>query len=152
MEENGVEWMTKAEAVAWSGVSLRTIEREISLQKIRTKQRRQIGRRSVTVLHPDDVQRLRSDFTPVAVEGASLPVSNGETHLPSVHSQSDVVTSFLQYIRPIVEGTPAFLPIKEAAEYIGLPEGYLRRLVKEGKLTPIIHGGYFIRLSDLHRL
>ena len=153
VEEDGSGWMTKAEAVAFSGVSLRTIEREISLQKIRTKQRRQVGRRSVTILHPDDVERLRSDFTPLAVEpGASLTIDDGERQLSPSRSQGDMITGLLQYVRPIVEGKPAFLPIKQAAEYIGLPEGYLRKCIKEGKLTPIVHGGYYIRLGDLYRL
>ena len=148
-------WMTKAEAVVYSGISLRTLEREISLNTIRTKQRRQVGRRSVTVLHPEDVKRLRHDFTPLStVETAASPHDSHEedSQLPMLRGQSPVVTAVLQHLRPFVEGKPAFLPVKEAAQYIGLPEGYLRKCIKEGKLVPIVHGGYYIRLGDLHRL
>jgi excisionase family DNA binding protein len=156
VEEDGVVWMTKAEAVTYSGISLRTIEREISLKKVRTKQRRQVGRRSVTVVHPTDVERLRKDFTPMSAQAvdlpASLPVNTEVSDLPSPRSQLDMVTAVLQYLRPFVEGKPAFLPVKEAAQYIGLPEGYLRKCIKEGRIKPIVHGGHYLRLADLYHL
>jgi hypothetical protein len=150
--EDGGGWLTKAEAVSYSGISLRTIEREISLKKIRTKQRRQVGRRSVTVLHPEDVERLRQAFTPLAVESEGLGKMDEDGQLPIRRGQGDVITAFLQYVRPLVEGKPAFLPVKEAAKFVGLPEGYLRKCIREGTLTPIIHDGYYLRLADLYRL
>jgi excisionase family DNA binding protein len=47
-----------------------------------------------------------------------------------------------------------FLRIPEAAEYIGLPEGYLRRLIREKKLAAITEGvrGWRIRRQDLDKL
>lgn len=154
MDGNEVEWWTKAEAVAYSGISLRTLEREISLNKVRTKQRRQVGRRSVTTIHPADVERLRKDFTPLSTAGSSVELTRSQeedTRLPAVRGQGDVVTALLEYLRPMVEGKPAFLSVKEAAEYSGLPEGYLRKCIKEGTLKPIVHGGYYLRVA-LHRL
>src|SRR5262245_15127197 len=154
MDKDGMEWMTKTEAVSFTGISLRTIEREISLKKVRTKQRRQVGRRSVTVLHPEDVARLKQDFSLMSViePSESLAVNAKMSDLPIPRGQGDMITAVLQYVRPIVEGKPAFLPVKEAAQRIGLPEGYLRKCIKEGKLKPIVHGGYYLRLGDLYRL
>jgi excisionase family DNA binding protein len=151
-EGNGLEWITKAEAVSLTKISLRTMEREISLGNIRTKQRRQVGRRSVTVLHPEDVERLRKDFTPLSAAEADSDGEQQSSQLPTLKGQSVSLAALLDYMRPLIAGKPAFLPVKEAAEYIGLPEGYLRRCIKEGTLKPINYGGYYIRLVDLHRL
>jgi helix-turn-helix protein len=64
-----------------------------------------------------------------------------------------LVTALLHYLHPVVEGKPTFLPVKEAAEYLGLPAGSLQKCIREGTLKPLIHGGYYIiRLGDLHRL
>jgi hypothetical protein len=150
-----VEWLTKAEAVAHAGISLRTIEREISLKNIRTKQRRQVGRRSVTILHPEDVARLRQEFISLSPTDPAKSLVDGQEEalqLPAMRSQGDMVSTLLHSLRPVVEGKPAFLPVKEAAAYIGLPEGYLRKCIKEGTLKPVVHGSYYIRLADLHRL
>lgn len=74
-EANEVEWLTKAEVVGFTKISLRAIEREISAGHIRTQQRRQVGQRSVTVLHPEDVERLRKSFTSLSVAEASIQVN-----------------------------------------------------------------------------
>jgi hypothetical protein len=149
---NGLDWLTKQEAVSLTKISLRTIEREIAAGNVRTKQRRQVGRRSVTVLHPDDVERLRSDFTPLSSASEPAGVEEGSIQLPVLRPAADVLTALVQNLHPLVKEHRLFLPIKEAATYAGLPEGYLRKMIKAGKLKPILHGGYYIRLRDFDKL
>ena len=109
----------------------------------------------MTILHPEDVARLRQEFISLSPTDPAKSLVDGQEEalqLPAMRSQGDMVSTLLRSLRPVVEGKPAFLPVKEAAEYIGLPEGYLRKCIKEGTLKPIVHGGYHIRLADLHRL
>jgi excisionase family DNA binding protein len=45
-----------------------------------------------------------------------------------------------------------YLTVREASEYAGLPQSYLRRLIKEGKLKALSTGGYRIQRVDLEKL
>jgi excisionase family DNA binding protein len=153
--KSGLDWLTKAEAGNLTKVSLRTLEREIAAGSIRTKQRRQVGRRSVTVLHPKDVERLKGDFTPLAPPVTELVTVDSEEEspqLPALRSATDILTAIIQNLRPLMKEQRRFLTVDEAATYTGLPEGYLWKLIHNKKLKPVDHGAYYLRVADLDKL
>jgi hypothetical protein len=122
-------WPTKAEAMALTGLSMRSIERAIEEGTIRREYRKQPGRRSVAVLHPEDVEHLRQEATPVGPlvlppqpnsEGASVPA-------PRNDPVSRAVASFLSFALPhVAQERKRFLTLPEASAYVGLPEAFLR--------------------------
>ena len=47
---------------------------------------------------------------------------------------------------------PQWMALDQAAQYTGLSEGFLRRLVRDRRLTAIADGGLKVRRIDLDRL
>ncbi len=144
-------WPTKGEVVAQIGISERSLERLIQKKQVRRGYRRVPGRRSLAVLHPDDIEKLKQETllplpdSPTGSKATLLPVARQAT-----------VANLLAALA--VNGTQVplhrklYLSVKEAAKYSGLPQAYLRRLIGDGTLTALKAGGYRIRRSDLEKL
>jgi hypothetical protein len=141
--ENGLGWLTKAEAVNLTKVSLRTIERETAAGNIRTKQQSQVGRRSVTVFPPKEVERLRQDFTSLLTPEPSVEETSGEEQsrqLPVLRPAAEVLAAVVQSFTPPLGAQQRFLTVQEGATSAGLPAGYWWRLIHNKSLQPRLHG------------
>jgi hypothetical protein len=66
MAEDFTQWVPKQDAAEALGDSDRTLERKILKLKLRTTQRDVPGRRSITVLHPTDFERLKKMMIPAS--------------------------------------------------------------------------------------
>src|SRR5713101_8121447 len=58
------QWIPKQDAAEQLGYSYRTLERKIIKLKLRTAQRDVPGRHPITVLHPADFEKLKSQVIP----------------------------------------------------------------------------------------
>ena len=148
-------WPTKAEVMALTGLSMRSIERAIEEGTIRREYRKQPGKRSIAVLHPEDVEQFKKEAKPV---GPLIlpPQPNGDgATVPATRTDpvSRAVASFLSLALPhVAQERKRFLTLPEAASYVGLPEAYLRRCIKEGMLSSVRAGRFYVRRADLDQL
>ena len=150
-------WKTKAEAVAFLGISERTIERMVQAGRIRQAYKHVPGRRPIAVLNPKDLGKVKAE----TVKPVPIPVTHEDADgasgalvpLPSQNAVANLLAA-------LASGTPQrvsllnklFLTLKEASEYAGLPAAYLQRLIGEGALPALRTGGYRIRRADLEKL
>lgn len=163
-------WFTKQQAADAIGVSTKLIEQFAKEKKLQAaKWKRPEGGARVSVYHPDDVTRLRKERNPDAPPfvlpalGDEPEAPAGETNALAVH-QSPI--DFLQALaaalgsgsqnsekRSVRIAERLFLTLPEAADYSGLPQAHLRRLMKDGKLIGLKTGsGWRIRRTDLEKL
>ena len=160
MAKNNVDqWLTKSEAVAVTGLSMRAIERLIEDGTIAREYRKQPGKRSVAVLNPGAIEKLHRAATPITP--AVLPAiadTVGTNGVPALQNDpvSRAVASFLSVALPhVTQQQKRFLTLPEAAAYVGLPESYIRTSIRKKKLTAIVAGKAretFVRRSDLDQL
>jgi excisionase family DNA binding protein len=147
-EDRFTGWPDKRAAAATLGLSVRSVERLIKEKKLRAKHRPIPGRKPVTILDPKSVEEMKSLVLPPAPapqNGAQLPAK-----LPAKVSPTDLLT-LLAHPR-ITLDKKLFLTVKEASEYAGLPQAYLRRLIARKKLKALQARGYRIKRTDLERL
>jgi excisionase family DNA binding protein len=156
-------WLTERDAAAALGVSVRTIRRKAEAREIERRARAIPGRRPEAVFRPVDIERL-------AAEQPFIPAANGkqapETALargehPSAPRALTQLATFAEALIAAVRanGEPqarpkAWLGLQEASEYLGLTEGFLRRLARAGKLPSVRDGrqGTKVRRIDLDNL
>ncbi len=166
-------WLTKAQAAEAIGVSTKFVEQLAKEKKLQAAKRKQPETGAwVSVYHPDDVERLRKErnpeaeaFTLPAVEPAAGVASDpdGKPNAVAIRQQSP--TDFFKALAAAVGSSQnsqnlnvrvaerLFLTIPEAADYSGLPQAHLRRLMTEGKITALKTGsGWRIRRVDLEKL
>ncbi len=145
-------WLTKAEVSASLGYSERQIERIVAKGDIRQGYKRVPGRRSIAVLHPDDIEKLKAETLPPLPDIPAGP----SRKVPLLPARQITAATLLAAMATTEGGVPLhrklFLNIKEAAAFSGLPKSYLHRLVKEGSLPALRAGGYRIKRSDLEQL
>jgi excisionase family DNA binding protein len=149
------DWLSKAKASKSTGQSERTIERMVARGEIRQAYRRVPGRRPLAVLNPEDVERLKAQTVqPVMSEYGATPVVTTEDRqiapvgITPRQGLAELLTAILERQRPAY--FPRYLDIPTAAEYVGLPERYLRRMVGEGKLPALKTGrGWRVRRDHL---
>ncbi len=152
--ENCETWLTKAEVVAQTNLGLRTIERLMAKGTLRHAHRRVPGRKPISVIHPEDVAKLKAETL------APKPVPR----IPEVvRPQQSAIPTRALTVRQPVQGPLAreapvrltekfFLTLPEAVQLSGLPAAYLKRLIAERRLSTIKAGGYRIRRADLAQL
>ena len=153
-------WFTKQQAAEQIGVSTKTLEGFAALGKLQSAKRPQIGKPPATEYHPQDVERLAKERN--AGPGPYLvpltPVSASEEFAKLGRTSptgSESLVLALNGLREFIAPAPPrlFLTFKQAAEYTGLPQTYLRELVAAGKLDAIKTGrGWRIRKRDLEGL
>src|SRR5258707_15664204 len=119
MAKNIGHWLTKAEAAAITGLSMRALERLIEDGTISREYRKQPGKRSIAVLNPGAVEKLRRAATPITP--AVLPAiadTVGTNGVPALQndSVSRAVASFLAVALPhVTQQQKSFLSLPEAA-------------------------------------
>ena len=152
-------WLTKAEATAITGLSMRALERLIEDGTIARQYRKQPGKRSMAVLHPQDVEQLRVQATPINPQ--VLPTvqnGNGDAGAPALRGDpiSRAVSTFLSIALPqVTQQQKRFLTIEEASTYTGLPTSAIETAIRKKKLIPIYAGkprAAYIRRTELDTL
>jgi excisionase family DNA binding protein len=162
-------WLTKQQAADAIGVSTKTIEQLAQRKAIHQEywKRPETGAK-VSVYHPEDVERERKARNPdaepfVLPEAGEDARSNAQGAAVAIRQPS--IEQFMQAIAGAVSASQnsqnagvrtterLFLTISDAADYSGLPQAHLRRLMKDGKLEGLkTGGGWRIRRADLERL
>jgi excisionase family DNA binding protein len=140
-------WIPKADATKALGIGERTLERIIACGEIRTAHRRVPGRKPLTVLHPDDVAKLKKEtlapksVVPMVVKPQSRALVPRQI-APSLLTPGDAIPLTVKL----------FLTVPEAAYLSGLPAAYLYRLIASGELPARKTGGWRIKRADLEKL
>ena len=133
------------------GISERSLERLIQKNRIRRAYRRVPGRKPLAVLNPEDVASLKADtISPTPTDTLTEP----RTDVAIRSTTPQTALNFLASLLATVPQQPQalFLTIKEASQYTGLSQAYLRRLIDDGTLKVIKDRGYRIRRRDLDSL
>jgi excisionase family DNA binding protein len=150
MADKFAEWPTKFDVANSLGLSLRSIERLIKDKQIRVSHRRIPGRKALTICNPQDIAKLKATVLPAV----SAP-GNGTKALATVPARaplSDVFHLLATALPRVSLDKKLYLTVKEGSEYSGLPQRYLRRLIKDRKLKALSAGGYRIRRAELEKL
>jgi excisionase family DNA binding protein len=165
-------WLTKAQAADAIGVSTKLIEQFAKEKKLQTAKRQRAETGAwVSVYHPDDVERLRKERQPEA-DPFIVPVAEAtpepETHATNGNaiairqSPAEFLQALFAALKAASENSEnhtvriterLFLTIPEAADYSGLPQAHLRRLMATGTIAGMKTGsGWRIRRVDLEKL
>lgn len=142
-------WPTKQEVMQQLHMSEKTVERRINEGKIRKQERFIPGRKPLPILHPQDVKELQRQVL------IPMTLKHEETDIPTVPASRFDITAavpplaalltkleqnperFFPPPLPVTPPSKPFLTIKEASEYSGLPEDYIRRQIASGGLRAI---------------
>jgi excisionase family DNA binding protein len=160
-------WLTKQQAADAIGCSTKTIEKLAGEKKIQQAywKRPETGA-TVSMYHPDDVSRIRlarnPDAEPFVIpdEGAPAAETTAVT-APASQFTPDRLLSVLSAFADTSQNSKngvrtaerLFLTLAEAADYSGLPQVHIRRLLKEGKIEALKTGsGWRIRRAALEKL
>src|SRR5262245_15125541 len=126
-------WIPKQDAAEQLGYSYRTLERKIIKLKLRTAQRDVPGRRSITIIHPVDFEKLKEQTIPALPapikEGASRELEPRPALPPAIREFAASLLGTLPY-----PPRKLFLTLREASDYSGLPQTDLERLIASGEL------------------
>lgn len=135
-------WLSKDEAARRLQVSTRTIETWVSERKLGSKLQPVEGRRPMTVVDAQDVDRLaaeqhRGAILPPEREPASMALA---TIAPQIVA---LVTALREALpppatlppAPVYAGPKPFMTLEEAAEFTSLPVKLLRRLIRQKRLA-----------------
>lgn len=143
MAEDLSTWLTIEDMAAATGKGRRTIERLVERHAIHTaKDRRQDGRKPVTVIDPAEVMRLSTTPLRPVVQSVTVPAIQRATP-PAVQTakpatNSDMVTVLQALTPPLVPvAQKLFLSEEEAALYLGFPKEEIKRLRKSGALPSL---------------
>ena len=148
------EWPTIDEVSEKTKLSKRSIQRRIESGELTKGSRNVPGRRPLTVVDPQDVEKLtQQTLTPVPVPRPREPRQS---------ELAQALVALASTVTPRHGDTGAngavpverkiFLTLKEAVAFSGLTEAHLRRLLKSKRLKCVMSGGYRLRRTDLERL
>jgi hypothetical protein len=127
------QWIPKQDAAEQLGYSYRTLERKIIKLKLRTAQRDVPGRHPITVIHPGDFEKLKR----LVIPAAPAPIEEEDSkELAPRLMLPPAVREFAASLLGTLPYPPRklFLTLKEAADYSGLPQTDLERLIDSGEL------------------
>ena len=156
------DWLTREEAAQVIGVSTKTVSKLERDRKLQRRNRSRPGQPPVSIYHPDDVRRAAEHYRRTLEVGILSPVDGHNGHngtaraLMPARNPGAILEALLHASSlsrvPITERV--YLKLAEASEYSGLPQGYLRELVRSSKLNAITEGirGWRIKRSDLEKL
>jgi hypothetical protein len=126
-------WIPKQDAAEQLGYSYRTLERKIVKLKLRTAQRDVPGRRSIVIIHPTDFEKLKAQTIPAT----PAPIEEEDSkELAPYQGLPPAVRQFAASLLGTLPYPPRklFLTLREAADYSGLPQTDLERLIDSGEL------------------
>lgn len=143
---NGNGWIPKAEAAQILGISLRQLERREASGYIRKKtlDRPATGRGSAPVFYAlEDIEAIRDGRphnwgVPVDDNAPAAPQASGSTAIATRAPVTPLRPDWEQFCRAVATAVAprpepkAYLTIREAAEYSGLPVAYLKRMASSG--------------------
>ena len=168
-------WPTKKETAEAIGVSTKLVEQFANEKRLQVAKRKQPGTGAwASVYHPDDVERIRKERNPEPSPFVIQPAANviepaakaPEPAKASIAPLRQSPAEFLQALAAAVgkdsqnsercsvrTAERIFLTVPEAADYSGLPQAHLRRLMADGRLSGLKTGaGWRIRRADLEKL
>jgi hypothetical protein len=131
-------WLTKAEAQAMLGVSERTIETWIGEQRLGSRPEPRPGKRPLTMVDGDDVERIRAERNKGAI--IRTPPASTEIAPVSPAAPNELLALALRMMARDAESRTAIRPwlnLEEAAEYSGLPKSFLLALAVHGTLLAL---------------
>jgi len=147
MAEDYRGWLTKQEIMKELGLSERTLERMLQRNEIHRAHRRVPGRKPITVIAPDDIERLRAEV----VQPAPAPAQ--EELALTIRQRSGMELLTLLRNTAQVPALPLFLSLREASEFTGLSQALLRRLMAQKKLKKVwLDRGYRLSHKELETL
>jgi len=128
-------WPSKAAAAAQLGCSVRTLERYIDAGRLRSREQHASGRKPVVVVDPESIAAVLEESRAPAVRSGA--VSSAGVDVPEL---------FQQLLGAVAAGPRSAVPrpwltIDEAAEYSGLPRGWLLAQARAGSAIALDVGG-----------
>ena len=147
-----VEWYSEKRTATALGVSTRTVRRMAEDGTLRRAYRPLKGRKPESVYHPEDVEREQQRIRrPAPVEDTQRPGPEPTDALrPGIQEALERFSEIMRHA-PLA-APPLWMSIETAAEYSGLSQALLRRLVTAGILPAIGDHAIKIRRADLDRL
>ncbi len=159
-------WLTKQEAAAQIGASVKTLERLAAAGEIQAAQRPEKGRKPATVYNPEDIGRIAAGKAPEAFvmpakdsqPGAMIPAPPAAIAPAAAAGFGTWLENFTT--KPATRPR-RFLTLPEASDHCGLSVAFLRRaagLAKDGAAVPValraIRDGrtWKVRIEDVDAL
>lgn len=153
-----VDWLTKEQASKVIGVSTKTVEKLAKDGKLQQRMIPQQGKPAIAAYNPTDVEKVRRERNPDGPEVYVMPTAaeDAQELLRVGSAQAAFGPTVATSTRLLLAEPPSsqkrkysiaelrhklFLTRKEAAVYSGLPPGYLRKLVEEGKIVEVVVSG-----------
>lgn len=171
------QWIDKHEAARCLDISTRSVLALAQNGDIQSKRERDSRNNQTRVmLHAGDVERVRHERenpgeepvprVKLQASHASHGLVNGEAQAALVRALSSIAERATAPVSPAAESPQShngvrlaerlYLTVPEAAEYVGLGIGYLRRQIAEGKLQLVKGAGPrradVVRRADLEKL
>jgi excisionase family DNA binding protein len=146
--DNFSTWLTKAEAVAQTGLGERTIERLMAKGVLKFAHRRVPGRKPLAVIDPNTLEAIKKETVSATPLVPTVMRARKDTRALSLRP----LPARLAITQDVPLTEKFFLTLEEAVRLSGLPENYLKRLIANGKLEAIRSGGWRIRRRDLATL
>ncbi len=168
-------WLTKQQAADAIGCSTKTVEQLAKEKRLHAAMwRRPEGGPRIAVYHPGDVDLIRKeknpDAEPFMVRVEAEPLADSAPAQSTALAAPNSAEQFMRVLLAVAGASQSsekkfstfsevrlserlFLTIPEAADYSGLPQSHIRRLMGEGKLEAMKTGaGWRIRRVDLEKL
>jgi len=148
------QWLTKAEAAAILGESIRAIERKAEAALIETTKVARRGKRPATLYAASDIERIRNEMQ-TSQRGPSQLVATPRQALQEGDTDTiaQVALTRLATIASALRGGAAMSPrrwikVEEAATDSGLSKRFLRKLCKDRELLSLWDEGQWKIASD----
>jgi excisionase family DNA binding protein len=156
------DWLTKAQVAQILGVAEKTVDRLAVKGKLQKQTRERPGLPPVVVFHPGDVERervARNQPTEAFVVPDGVNSAVGQQLVSRVPDMSELyglmggVIGHATAEMMVRQDFPVFLTTQQAAEYSGLSEDFLLKLVRAGTLRRVAGmRGFRYKKTDLDKL
>lgn len=156
--QNVDDWLTKQQAAQVLGLAEKSLDRMATRGEIQKAMRKRPGLPPQAVFHPGDVDRAKAErekpfVMPSGTTSTSVPVLSNSAAMPAV---IQAISGIKQRSDGVRLPERLYLTIEEAAEFTGLGVGYIRKQIREGKITPRRgagpRGADVLRRADLEGL
>ncbi|HEX4138341.1 MAG TPA: hypothetical protein VHY84_27270 [Bryobacteraceae bacterium] len=140
-------WPTLTEAAVVLGTNERTIRRWIEAKRLQAGTRPVVGRKPLTIIEPEGVERMRFErMPPVLLRDEGRAASNDAAHPDSMALAPHVPENaghLQHFLAGVLQGYPVqrpkpWLNLDEAAEFSGLPRGWLLARARLGAQGAVI--------------
>jgi hypothetical protein len=161
--EDRSKWPSKFDLVKDLGLSERTLERKIAAGELRREFRNVPGRKPISIIHPEDAAKLKAETLEAIPaeksEVARKPPQGDMSSLVAALTDAFVAAlskapQFQLSAPPKAPPTKLWLSLKEALEYSGLPEDYLKEKCEDRTIDAFrrsVKGRWYVRRESLER-